>query len=131
MKTINVLTSCMLLLTAISSMAQQVTEREEQKMDSLFSVYNKTTPGVAIAIIKDGQTIFNKEYGTANLEYGIPITPSTIFQIASVSKQFTAFAVYLLEQQGKISFDDDIRKYFPELPDYGKTVKVRHQYIPI
>ncbi|MBW8684495.1 serine hydrolase domain-containing protein [Chitinophaga rhizophila] len=126
MKMITLLTSCLLLLTTYSSMARQATDRATQQMDSLFAAYNTTTPGVAIAVVKDGQTIFQKGYGTANLEYGIPITPSTVFQSASVSKQFTAFAIYLLEKQGKISMEDDIRRYFPELPDYEKPVRIRH-----
>jgi CubicO group peptidase (beta-lactamase class C family) len=62
----------------------------------------------------------------ANLEYNIPITPSTVFFVSSVSKQFTAFAIVLLAQQGKTSLDDDIRKYIPEVPDYGKTITIRH-----
>ena len=98
----------------------------EKKIDSLFSNYNSNTPGVAIAIIKDGKIVFKKGYGSANLEYDIPITPQTVFNIASVSKQFTAFAIYLLESQGKLSFEDDIRKYFPDLPGYSKPIKIKH-----
>ena len=62
----------------------------------------------------------------ANLEYDIPITPSTIFHMASVSKQFTAFAIASLAQQGKISLSDDIRKHLPEVPDFGKTITINH-----
>lgn len=62
----------------------------------------------------------------ASLEHGIPITPKTVFYIGSVSKQFTAFAVALLAKQGRISLDDDVRKYIPELPDYGSPITVRH-----
>lgn len=96
------------------------------KIDELFSAYNANTPGVAVAIVKDGQVTFKKGYGVANLEYGIPITPKTVFHIASVSKQFTAFSIYLLERQGKLSFEDDIRKYIPEMPDLGRPLKLKH-----
>ena len=98
----------------------------DNQIDKLFSGYNSTTPGVAVAVVKDGKIIFKKGYGTANLEYDTPITPKTVFQIASVSKQFTAFSIYLLEKQGKISFEDDIRKYIPEVLDFGKPVKIKH-----
>lgn len=97
-----------------------------KQIDELFSAYNSTTPGVAVAVVKDGKIVFKKGYGTANLEYGLPITPRTVFQIASVSKQFTAFSIYLLEKQGKISIDDDVRKHISEMPDFGKTVRIKH-----
>lgn len=98
----------------------------EQKIDSLFSQYNSKTSGVAVAIVRDGKVIFKKGYGMANLEYDIPITPKTIFNVGSVSKQFTTFSIYLLEKQGKISLDDDVRKYIPELPIYEKTITIKH-----
>ena len=98
----------------------------DNQIDKLFAGYNRTTPGVAVAVVKDGKVIFKKGYGTANLEYDLPITPKTVFQIASVSKQFTAFSIYLLEKQGKISLEDDVRKYISEIPDFGRTVKIKH-----
>jgi len=70
--------------------------------------------------------VYRKGFGCAQLEYGIPITPSTVFHVASVSKQFTAMAITMLEAAGKLSADDDIRKYLPELPDFGKTITIRH-----
>jgi CubicO group peptidase (beta-lactamase class C family) len=98
----------------------------DKKMDSLFAHYNTHTPGVSLVVVKDGKTVFKRSYGSADLEHGIANTPQTVFQIASVSKQFTAFAIYLLEKQGKLSFEDDIRRYIPELPTYGKPIKIRH-----
>ncbi len=98
----------------------------ERKIDSLFAKYNSETAGVALAVVRNGKVIFKKGYGMANLEYDIPITPKTIFHVASVSKQFTAFAIYLLEKRGKISFEDEVRKYIPELPEYGKPIKIKH-----
>jgi CubicO group peptidase (beta-lactamase class C family) len=77
-------------------------------------------------LVHNGNTILKKGYGSANLEYGIPNTPSTVFHIASISKQFTVFAILLLEEEGKLSLEDDIRKWIPEVPDFGKTITLRH-----
>jgi CubicO group peptidase (beta-lactamase class C family) len=97
----------------------------EAKVDALFAPWNSlNTPGAAVAVIKDGMVIYRKGFGCANLEYGIPITPSTVFHVASVSKQFTAMAITMLEAAGKLSADDDIRKYLPEMPDYGRTITI-------
>ena len=83
-------------------------------------------PGLAMAVLQDGRVIFERGWGLASLEYGIPITPSTVFHVASVSKQFTAFAITLLAQQGKLSVDDELRKYVPEMHDFGKPITLRH-----
>lgn len=115
-----------LLILANILYAQKSPDPVEMQIDSLFSRYNVSTPGVAVAVVKDGKIILQKGYGIANLEYDIPITPATVFHVASVSKQFTAFSIYLLEKQGKLSLDDDIRKYIPELPDFGRTVRIKH-----
>ena len=99
----------------------------EGKVDQLMALWDRSDcPGAALSVIQDGKIVYKKGYGCANLEYGIPITPSTIFHVASVSKQFTAFAVAMLADQDKLSLDDDIRKYLPELPDFGKTITIRH-----
>lgn len=97
-----------------------------RKIDSLFAPYNLQTPGAAVAVVKDGKVIFQKGYGMADLEHNIPITAQTVFNIASVSKQFTAFATYLLAGEGRISLEDDVRKYIPELPDYGIVIRIKH-----
>jgi len=110
----------------LSNLSAQTNSAAEKKIDSLFSQYNSKTAGVAVGIVQDGKLIFEKGYGTANLEYDIPITSKTIFNIGSVSKQFTTFSIYLLEKQGKISLDDDIRKYIPELPIYEKIITIKH-----
>lgn len=100
---------------------------ESGQIDQLMSVWdNRETPGAAIAVVKDGEITFEKGYGMSNLEYDVPITPSSIFHIASVSKQFTAFAILLLEAEGKLSLDDDVRKYIPEVPDFGSTITLNH-----
>ncbi|MEZ5345918.1 MAG: serine hydrolase domain-containing protein [Pyrinomonadaceae bacterium] len=92
----------------------------------MFSAYGDDTPGVAVSVVKDGNIVFEKGYGLANLEYKTPIKPSTVFHTASVSKQFTAFSILLLEKQGKLSLEDDIRKYIPEVPDFGTKITLRH-----
>lgn len=100
---------------------------QEQQIDQIFAEWNKPqTPGASVAIVKDGRIIFKKGYGSANLEYDISNKPSTIFEIASVSKQFTAFDILLLENQGKLSLDDDVRKFIPELPVFGNAITLKH-----
>ncbi|MEM6801772.1 MAG: serine hydrolase domain-containing protein [Bacteroidota bacterium] len=99
---------------------------EIPKVDSLFSPWAKpNSPGAAVGIFKDGQLIYTQGYGMSNLEYDIPIKPNSIFHVASISKQFTNFAVLLLEEEGKLSIEDDIRKYLPEIHDFGKTISIR------
>jgi CubicO group peptidase (beta-lactamase class C family) len=97
------------------------------KVDHLIAKYNiKNGPGLSVSVIKDGAIVYKKGFGVANLEYGIPINPLTVFQAASVSKQFTIFSILLLEQQGKLLIDDDIRKYLPEMADYGHKITLRN-----
>jgi CubicO group peptidase (beta-lactamase class C family) len=109
----------------LSAVCQNVSQ--EQQIDQIFAEWNKPqTPGVSVAIVKDGRIIFKKGYGSANLEYNISNRPSTVFEVASVSKQFTAFAILLLESQGKLSLDDDVRKFIPELPDFGNVITLKH-----
>jgi len=99
----------------------------EKQIDQLFTAWNSIeSPGAAIAVEKDGKLIYKKGFGCAELEYNIPITPSTVFHIASVSKQFTCFSILLLEKEGKLSINDDIRKYIPEVPDFGKVITLNH-----
>ena len=102
-------------------------DSKNAEVDAIFEKYNyKTSPGCAVAVIQNGQLVYTKGYGMANLEYDIGITPSTVFDIASVSKQFTGLAISTLLQEGKIALDDDIRKYLPEVPDFGKIITIRH-----
>jgi len=115
-----------IVLACAALYGQDTDDAIGKQIDTLFARYNSTTPGVAVAVVKDGKVVFKKGYGTANLEYDMPITTKTVFQLASVSKQFTAFAVYLLERQGKISLEDDIRKYIPEIQNGGKTIRIKH-----
>jgi CubicO group peptidase (beta-lactamase class C family) len=99
----------------------------ERQVDDIFA--SRDTPdsaGCAVSVMRRGAIIYKRGYGMASLEYGVPITPSSIFHVASVSKQFTAMAVALLAAEGKVAWDDDIRKYVPEVPDHGKTVTLEH-----
>jgi CubicO group peptidase (beta-lactamase class C family) len=98
-----------------------------QKIDSLFSTWNKPNhPGGSVLVSKDGNIIFSKSYGLANIVYNTPNTNNTLFNIGSISKQFTAMGIVLLEEQNKLSFDDNIKKYIPELPNFGETITIRH-----
>ncbi len=98
-----------------------------QKIDSLFTSWNSSNhSGGSVLVSKDGKTIFSKPYGLASIEYNTPNTNNTLFNIGSISKQFTAMGIVLLEEQNKLTFDDDIRKHIPELPNFGETITIRH-----
>jgi CubicO group peptidase (beta-lactamase class C family) len=95
--------------------------------DTVFRRWSSThTPGCAVGVEHRGQVVLERGYGMADLERGAPIAPSTIFESGSVAKQFTATAVLLLAKDGKLDLDDPARKYIPELPDYGRTITIRH-----
>ncbi|MFC2166925.1 serine hydrolase domain-containing protein [Acidobacteriota bacterium] len=97
------------------------------KVDALFAQWDNTeSPGCALAIIQNGKIIYKRGYGMANLELDVPISPQSVFYIGSVSKQFVSASIGLLAIQGKLSLDDDIRKYVPEIPEYGTPITVRH-----
>jgi CubicO group peptidase (beta-lactamase class C family) len=107
--------------------AQSLPDSTIKKIDALFSKWdNAQSPGCVVGIVRNDSLIFAKGYGMANLEYGIPNTPGTIFHMASVSKQFTAYSIVLLAEQGKLNLDDDIRKYLPWFPDLGKKITIRN-----
>jgi CubicO group peptidase (beta-lactamase class C family) len=118
------------LLMASSPMLMAQTGNPQQfsrKVDRLFAERkSQSTPGAAVVVTKKGKPIFKRCYGLADVEHKIPITSKTMFNLASVAKQFTAFAILLLEKEGKISLDDDVHKYLPELPHYSKPVTIRN-----
>ncbi|WP_138475283.1 serine hydrolase domain-containing protein [Dyadobacter bucti] len=117
----------MLFWIAGCSSSEEKPDVSESEMNAVFKEFDrKDGPGCAVAVVKDGKVIFEKGYGMANLEYDIPVTPATIFDIASVSKQFAGFAVSKLVEEKKISLDDDVRKYLPDVPDFGKKITIRH-----
>ena len=114
-----------LLMAALAALSAQT--GPAGRVDEILKQWdNRTTPGAAVAVVQDGKLVFAKGYGIANLEYDIPITSNTIFHVASVSKQFTAMSLVLLEEDGKLSIDDDVHKYLPELPDYGAKITIRN-----
>jgi CubicO group peptidase (beta-lactamase class C family) len=113
-------------LSAPASFAQQDASDLQRKVDQVFTAYDKPdSPGCALGVVRGGEFIYKKGYGTASLELGVPITPQSVFYMGSVSKQFTAASVVLAAEQGFLSLDDDIRKFVPELPSYGKTITLR------
>ena len=117
---------CIHIANAQETKQTNFSKSSEDKIDSIFQEYdNSVTPGVSIGLMQNGKLIFSKGYGMADLEHNIPIDSSSVFSLASVSKQFTVFAVLLLEQQGKLSLDDDIRKHLPKFPNYGEKITLR------
>lgn len=114
------------LLAPMPAAGQQPAAAEPQ-VDRVFQQWSSgDTPGCAVGVSRDGRTVLAKAYGMADLEHGVPNTPASIFEAGSVSKQFTAAAIMLLAQGGALSLDDDVRRYVPELPDYGTPVTIRH-----
>lgn len=110
---------------------QETIEAKVQKIDALLSKTYKAdgtgvTPGAGVAIYWQGKVILSKGYGLANVELGVPVGPNMVFRVGSVSKQFTAVAILLLEEQGKLSVKDDIHKFLPDYPTYGQTITVEH-----
>jgi CubicO group peptidase (beta-lactamase class C family) len=100
---------------------------QAKQVDAVFADLAKPgSPGCALAVARNAKTIYAKGYGLANIEENVPITPQTVFDIGSTSKQFTAASILLLEKQGKLSVNDDVHKYIPELPDYGKKITILH-----
>ena len=118
-----------LVLAALGSVliAADSGDEKTRRVDALFERWDRSdSPGCSLGIVLEGRLIYEHGYGMANLEHDIPITSETVFRIASVSKQFTAMSVLLLEQDGALSLDDDIRQYLPYMPDYGRPVTIRH-----
>lgn len=101
-------------------------ERLSTAMEKHFGARNPGDPGGVLLVSIDGEEIYRHIFGLANLETGTPITDSTVFEAASVTKQFTAAAILTLIDEGRLSLDDDVRTYFPQLPDYGHTITIRH-----
>src|SRR3712207_3091558 len=115
-----------LSLLASPLVAQPTTDSLGLRVDAVFARWNRNdSPGCAVSIVRDGRVVYTKGYGMADLEHHVPITPSTVFYIGSDSKQFTAMAVALLARDGRLSLDDDVRKYVPELPQYEAPITIR------
>lgn len=110
-----------------NALAAPLTSKSDAaRVDQLFEHWNTTTsPGCATAAMKDGRILYEAGYGMASLEHEAKITPTTVFDVGSIAKQFTAAAILILVEEGKISLDDPIRKYVPELPDFGTPITLR------
>ena len=97
------------------------------QVDAIFAGWDRPgSPGVALAVVKDGALEYERGYGSADLEHDIPITPSSVFHVASVSKQFTAMSIMLLAAEGRLSLEDDVREYLPFVPGFSEVIRVRH-----
>ena len=117
-----------LVFTLLSSIAVPAFNSDvpPQGIRQLFAAYDKpNSPGCSVGVIRDGKFLYRESYGAASLELGVPLTSQSVFYMASVSKQFTAASVVLAAEQGRLALDDDVRKYIPELPDYGHPITLR------
>lgn len=120
------------IVAAIVSTVAQVPDKEkviagaERAFEKAAKTNSGPAPGCAVGVSLNGVSVFEKAFGLAEMEHNIPNTPQTIFESGSVAKQFTAAALVLLQQDGKLNIDDPVRKYIPELPDYGKPLTIRH-----
>lgn len=111
------------LALAVSTLAQPT----NAKVDLLFKEWDRpNSPGCALGVIRNGKFVYKRGYGMADLDHGVPLTPQSVFYIASMSKQFTAASIALLVEQGKLSLEDDIRKYLPEMGKYERPIKIRN-----
>ncbi len=115
-----------LALPVPATTAAQVPVAAAARVDAVFAGYTKETPGCAVGVARDGREVFSRAYGMADLERDVGATPATVYEAGSVAKQFTAAAIVLLAQQGRLSLDDDVRKHIPEVPDYGTPITIRH-----
>jgi CubicO group peptidase (beta-lactamase class C family) len=114
------------LALASAATAQSLPPATIARIDSVFAPFDRTDrPGCSLGVGQNGAEIYSRGYGMSDLQYGLAITPRSIFHVASVSKQFAAFAVALLAEDGKLSLDDPVQKHVPEVPNYGKPITVR------
>ncbi len=116
----------LVLINAVYITHAQSWDDTVRSIEKIFERYKPSAPGAQLAISRNGQLIYSKAWGIADMEHNVPLTTVSIAEAGSVSKQFTAAAILLLEQEGKLSLDDDVRKYIPELPDYGYVIKLQH-----
>lgn len=112
----------LVILTATSLSAQD----KSSEVDKIFSWTNPSMPGCACAVAQDGKLVVEKAYGSADLERNVPLSVNSVFDIASLQKQFVAASVLMLVEEKKLALSDDIRKYIPELPDYGHKITIDH-----
>lgn len=115
------------VIAAAQPPAAKPPETQAEKVDKIFERFNTTvSPGCALSVMKGGLMVYERGYGMADLDHDVPNRPDSVFHVASVSKQFTATAIILLALDGKLSLDDRIQKYIPELPDFGTPITIEH-----
>lgn len=120
-------TLILVLFTITSASTAFAADTTAERVRQLFASFDKhSSPGCSVGVIRDGSFLYKNSFGYASLELAVPLTPESIFYMGSVSKQFTAASVVLAAEQGYLSLDDDVRKYIPELPEYGRPVTLRH-----
>lgn len=124
-RVVTILVAVMASLSPLGAQERILPDTARSLVDQVFAFVEPDAPGCAVGVIQDGHLVYGQGYGLANLDWGIPISTSTVFDIASVSKQFTAAAVALLELDGVLSLEDDVRQWVPEMPDYGETITIR------
>jgi CubicO group peptidase (beta-lactamase class C family) len=123
---VRLLSSTFLALAVLATSAFTRGQDQSREVDKIFAGYNQTgSPGCSLGVIHEGRFLYRKSYGEASLELGVPFSPESVFYVGSVSKQFTAASVVLAAEHGFVSLDDDVRKYIPELPDYGHAITLR------
>lgn len=115
-----------LTVLVAGALPAQTAEPKQVQTERIFGAFNTHTPGCAVGVAYHGDVVLRAGYGMADLERNVTITADTVFESGSVAKQFTATALLLLAKQGKISLDDPLRKYLPEIPDYGSPLTIRH-----
>jgi CubicO group peptidase (beta-lactamase class C family) len=118
--TLSIVLSVIYLFTTAQSWQDTVV-----KIEKIFERYKPEKPGAQLAISRNGSIIFSRAWGMGDLEHNVPLTTESVTEAGSVSKQFTSAAILLLEQQARLSLDDDVRKYVPELPDYGHKITLQ------
>jgi len=132
MKKVSLWAATCLILLSLFTFGQNADKKEtpispNAKMDKLFDFWNRLDqPGFAVVVVKEGQVVYQNVFGLACQEHGVAIAAKTVFNIATAAQPFVGMAVALLENEGKLSLDDDVRKYIPEIPDFGTPVKLRH-----
>ena len=124
--------ACAALVAVLTGLLQAQSQAPQAppwaaQVDVVFAQWDRPdSPGCALGVYQDGRTAYSRGYGMADLEHDMPITPGSVFYAGSVSKQFTSMAAALAIKDGKLGADDDVRKYVPELPEYGRPITIRH-----
>lgn len=122
-----ILALSIVLSMSLSAQAPQAAPSQSERMDQLFDFWNRLDqPGFAVVVVKEGKVVYQKVFGLACQEHAVAITPGTLFNTATLAQAFVGQAVAMLEKQGRLNLDDDVRKLIPELPEFGAPVKLRH-----